>query len=772
MNNKLQTIIDQSQALVEYDPESIKPVRTLSLKKCLACAGQTDDNKICNSRPCSRCVRLKRPYTVRIDNRTTIRYYSVEARLDKFEETEVTYYYTCDQRLRHGFRYYNGDGKHLCNECVSYAENFNKPPRCYKPHPSGGILSYSFSNVHNQRLTRKISEARKRARVEELSDTNSDSDDDPPTDARKIDDNLLESPLAKKERKRARQVEDDALNAEVTESLTRSKAKIRGFASTKPTCMLTKAVIAYGPEPQNRREALAQPDASQWRNAMKDEYDSLIKNDTWDVVTKPQDRKVLTGRWVFKRKLGPDGSVAKHKARFVVRGFTQIYGLDFDETYASVVKAPSYRLLFALAARYGWKCHQMDVKTAFLNGDLEHEIYVYSPEGFPEQKGQVLKLKKSLYGLKQSPRQWYNKLSSFLLEHGWKVSRHDASIFFKPGIFVSVYVDDMKILGAHDEEIIATKNLLHSRFEMTDLGPCSYYLGMHVIQGQDGSFHLHQAGYVQQILERFDLQDIHPRQTPMRTDTKLTKNEGSPAPLLFQREYQQKVGSLLYATCITRLDIAHAVGVVSRYCSNPTKEHMAAVDDIFAYLKGTPNLGPIYKRDASNLHAYVDADHGGCKDTYRSTTGYTLMLSDAPIAWASKRQTTVAMSTCEAEYVAGYKAAQELTWMQGLIDELGVPGIQTMHTPLFIDNNSTLSLTRNPEHHDRTKHIALKYHYLREVTIAGKVDTQRVASKDNVADVLTKPLPRETFQTLTRKMGLKEASCKDSCKDSDGDTRH
>ena len=182
---------------------------------------------------------------------------------------------------------------------------------------------------------------------------------------------------------------------------------------------------------------------------MQEEYDSLLENKTWEVVDRPKDRKVLTGRWVFKRKLGSNGQIARHKARFVVRGFSQIYGLDFDETYASVVKSASYRILFALQARYGWKCHQMDIKTAFLNGDLEHEIFVEPPEGYPEARNRVLKLCKSLYGLKQAPRQWYFKLRAFLEENGWRVSNFDPSVFIKDNenLIMEVYVDDINIFG-------------------------------------------------------------------------------------------------------------------------------------------------------------------------------------------------------------------------------------------------------------------------------------------------------------------------------------
>lgn len=545
---------------------------------------------------------------------------------------------------------------------------------------------------------------------------------------------------------------------------TADKGKITVDEASMPTiCMMSVSANSFGPEPHTRKTALASTECNQWEQAMQEEYDSLLENKTWEVVDRPTDRKVLTGRWVFKRKLGSNGDVARHKARFVVRGFSQIYGLDFDETYASVVKSASYRLLFALQARYGWKCHQMDIKTAFLNGDLEHEIFVEPPEGYPEPSDQVLKLCKSLYGLKQAPRQWYFKLRAFLEDNGWRVSNFDPSVFIKDdeNLIMEVYVDDINIFGQDEDLIIAVKRQLASRFNMTDLGLCAYYLGMHVHQEANGDVHLHQESYIQQILNRYGLQDIHPRKTPMRTGLKLSKSEGLPRALDFQRRYQSKVGALNYAMVVTRPDIAEAVGVASRFCANPTEEHMKAVDDIYAYLKYTPNLGLHFKRDCADreLHAYVDADWAGCLDTRRSTTGYVVKLAGSPISWSSRRQRTVAMSTCEAEYVAGYKATQEIIWIQNMINDLRIEALEATSTPLLIDNNAALKLTRNPELHDRTKHIELKYHFLREMTLSGRIDTQRVATKDNLADLLTKPLPRDAHENLVNGLGMDKSSC-------------
>lgn len=318
--------------------------------------------------------------------------------------------------------------------------------------------------------------------------------------------------------------------------------------------------------------------------------------------------------------------------------------------------------------------------------------------------------------LKHAPRQWYFKLRAFLKEHRWRVSNFNPSVFIKDdeNLIMEVYIDDIHIFGQNEDRIIATKLQLASRFNMTDLGLCAYYLGMHVHQETNGDVHLHQESYIQQILDRYRLQDIHPRKTPMRTSPKLTRNDSPPKALNFQRRYQLKVGALNYAMVVTRPDIAEAVGVVSRFCANPSEEHIKAVNNIYAYLKYTPNLGLHFRRNCADreLHAYINADWAGCPDTRRSTTGYIVKFAGSPVSWSSRRQRTVAMSTCEAKYVAGYKATQEIIWIQNLISDLRIRSLEATSTPLLVNNNTALKLTRNPELHDRTKHIELKYHFL------------------------------------------------------------
>ena len=518
-------------------------------------------------------------------------------------------------------------------------------------------------------------------------------------------------------------------------------------------CSLCTTDLALDPEPHNRRQALARPDADHWKDAMDEEYQSLLDNETWKAVRRPTHQKTLTGRWVLKRKLGPDGSVARYKARFVVRGFEQVHGIDFDETFASVVKPPSYKLFFALASKLGWHCHQMDVKTAFLYGEVDEDIYIEPPDGYPEARGRVLKLKKSLYGLKQAPRQWYSKLRQFLESKGWKASKYDSSVFMnREGLYMTVYVDDINIFGGNLQDIERTKEVLKERFKMSDLGPCAYYLGMHVETAEDGSKQLHQSAFVQQLLNRFKLNDLRPVSTPMDVSRKLESNKDSTASVDFLRLYQSMVGSLNYLMTVARPDIAHAVGVVSRYSANPNQRHMDAVRRVYAYLKKYPDIGPIYSATSSQslceLVGFVDSDWAGCHDTRRSTTGWVFTLGGCVIAWASRRQKSVALSTCEAEYIAAAEAAKEAIWLLSLLKELNVPGIPQDAIKLHIDNNAAMKLTKNPEFHARTKHIELRHHFLREQVLEGNIEMIRVDTKDNLADIFTKALPRATHERM------------------------
>lgn len=518
--------------------------------------------------------------------------------------------------------------------------------------------------------------------------------------------------------------------------------------------------LATAPVPQTWREAVTGPEGRLWRAAIESEYNSLLQNHTWEVVDQVQNRKPLTTRWVLKRKLGPDGEITKYKARMVARGFQQVEGFDYSETYSGVVKAASYRMLFALMAISGWYCHQMDVITAFLNGDLLEEVYTYPPEGFPEP-GKVLRLRKALYGLKQAPRQWYWKLREWLVNNGWEPSSYDDCVFLHPGrkLIITVYVDDINIFGAQLQYIEAFKHEISNAFSMTDAGKVAYYLGTQIQESTKG-VHLHQAGFVRQMLNKFNMANVTPTYIPLRADEKLLEETSTEANAKFRHEYMSKVGSLNYLQSKTRPDQSYSVSLVSRYMKNPNQQHMDAVDQILAYSAGTATLGLFYRRNGDpTIQGYVDSDWGGCKDTGKSTTGWIFTLAGAPISWASQRQRTVSSSSTEAEYIAASDACKEAMWLKGFHGEICTTmGLTQQNSiDLYIDNASAIKLTKNPEFHGRTKHIDIRHHFIRECVRNGHVTPKWISGQENIADLLTKALHRPKFRLFRGTMGVERA---------------
>lgn len=516
---------------------------------------------------------------------------------------------------------------------------------------------------------------------------------------------------------------------------------------------------AHAPLPRTRREALASPEAVEWAEAIKSELDSLIANGTWESATLPQGRKALTVRWLLKRKLGKDGKVARYKARVVARGFQQIHGFDFRETYSGVVKDVSSRIIFAIAAALGWEVYQMDVVTAFLNGELSEEIYIHAPEGYTEQ-GKILRLKKAIYGLKQAPRVWYRKLRSWLLSAKWVPVSQDECVFMhvERRLIITVYVDDINITGPGRAEIDKFRHDIAEVFKMTDEGQTEWYLGMQIVQTGDG-IHLHQAAYAQQVLTTHGYDNCAPAIIPLDVADKLEADPEYAASDKEKSEFLSKIGSANWLATKTRPDLAFPVSYTSRYSAQPTPSHQDAVSRMYRYLATDPAKGIFYQKGGSlQVVGYVDSDWAGCKDTKRSTTGYVFMLAGGPISWVSQRQQTVSTSSAQAEYVAASDAAKEAYWIRGFMNTLSAiePALRQDTIPLHIDNESALKLTKNPESHARTRHIDIRYHYVREEVEAGHIEPIWISGKENPADMFTKALPSRTLAQFRGKVGMVE----------------
>ncbi|WVZ50199.1 hypothetical protein U9M48_001476 [Paspalum notatum var. saurae] len=498
-------------------------------------------------------------------------------------------------------------------------------------------------------------------------------------------------------------------------------------------------------EPHSVEQALSE---KCWRQAMEIEMQAIQDNGTWTPVGLPAGHKAIGLKWVFKVKKDPAGNIIKHKARLVVKGYAQRQGVDFDEVFAPVARMETVRLLIALAAHGGWEIHHMDVKSAFLNGDLAEDVYVQQPPGFlvGDNENKVLKLRKALYGLHQAPRAWYARLDAELISLGFKRSKLEYAVYRRgesgTPLLVGVYVDDLIICGPSKESIAKFKQEMMQRFSMTDLGPLSYYLGIEVRQG-DGEITLSQSAYAAKILENAGMTDCNACKTPFEERQKLSKKDCGDA--VDATMFKSIIGSLRYIVN-TRPDLAYSVGVASRYMEAPGTQHWAAVKQILRYLKGTQSYGLKYRRGTAaepSLVGFSDSDHAGDLDDRKSTTGVAYFLGPSLVSWASQKQKTVALSSCEAEFVAAASAACQGVWLSRLLGEL--LGKEPAPVDLLVDNQSAIALSKNPVHHDRSKHIDTKFHFIRECVDDGKVKIDHVGTREQLANILTKPLGRVKF---------------------------
>ena len=509
--------------------------------------------------------------------------------------------------------------------------------------------------------------------------------------------------------------------------------------------------------PSCYQEAISCEEQEEWDKAMKSEIRSLKKNGTWHLVDRPKDRKVIKSRWVFAVKRKPDGSLIKFKARQVAKGFSQVAGVDYTEVFAPVARAASIRTVLSLSASEGMKMLQFDVCTAFLYGDLDEEIFMEQPEGFSDGTGRVCRLRKGLYGLKQASRQWNKKFTDFLRAQGLKPTDADPCIFASEEgahkLILCLYVDDGLICCKSEKRMAALVRSLKKEFDVTTQ-PVSCFVGMEVVQEKD-TVAVHQEGYIRKMLHKFGMENCKPASTPAEAKLKLTAvdsaREGQSRDMT-DVPYREAVGSLLYAAVISRPDIAFVVSQLAKHVSKPTQEHWTAVKRVFRYLQGTLAKRIVYRRGSSSLSGFSDADWGGDRDSRRSTTGFVFMLNGGPVAWQSRLQSSVALSSLEAEYMAMSEATKECIWLRRLLSNLGHE--QREKTPLKVDNQSALSLAENPEFHTRSKHIDIRYHFVREAEVKGAVNLQYVASEENMADVLTKPLSGPAFDRCLTRMKL------------------
>ncbi|CAM8945952.1 unnamed protein product [Rhodiola kirilowii] len=507
------------------------------------------------------------------------------------------------------------------------------------------------------------------------------------------------------------------------------------------------------PEPSSYAQACKDP---MWQAAMEKELNALESNDTWTLTSLPPGKNPVSSKWIFRIKRHSDGSVERYKARLVARGFTQEEGLDYNETFAPVVKMPTVRTVLALAASKDWPLYQLDVDNAFLHGDLDEEVYMTLPPGFykkEKQQGLICRLNKSLYGLKQAPRQWFSKFADALLSYGFIQSPNDHSLFtLAKGddfIILLVYVDDIVLTGTSASLIQAIKAYIHSEFRIKDLGLLKYFLGIEVARSSDGIF-INQRKYALDLLTEVGLLGCKPSSTPMDIKQKLAISN---APKLEDpTTYRKLVGKLIYLN-VTRPDIAFSVHILSQFLAAPTVEHLQAAHRVLRFIKSAPAQGLFYPARASlTVEGFCDADWAACPVSRRSTSGYCIKLGPSLVSWRTRKQTVVSRSSAESEYRAMAQTSCELVWLVSLMRDLRIS--VSLPISLFCDNRAANHIARNPVFHERTKHIEIDCHVVRHHFSTGFISPQFVGSSEQPADLFTKALPADLLSRLSLKLGV------------------
>lgn len=520
-------------------------------------------------------------------------------------------------------------------------------------------------------------------------------------------------------------------------------------------------------EPKSYKMAMKSKDAKAWREACDKEMKNIMNMGVWEIVDRPKNSPVVGGRWHFKLKLNPDGSINKHKARYVAKGYTQTEGVDYNDTYAPTGRLASFRILVAVAAAKGWSIEQMDAIAAFLNSDLQEEIYLELPEGYDEERAnrKVAKLKKALYGLKQSARCWSDEVKDKFTAMNLIQNPHDACLWYSKTTdgretLIYLHVDDMAITGNNIDLI---KETLKLKWKMEDLGPAHCVVGLKIHSTITGGYSLSQGAMIQTVLERFRVEDCKPASTPFPGGTKITRASDVEVQEFksLNLPYNSLVGSLMYIAQGTRPDIAYAVGALSQHLAHPSMPAWNMGLHVLRYLKGTQHVGLVYDgRDSTIVgnqswhfpECHTESDWAGDPTTRRSTTGYLFKLNGAAVSWRSKLQPTVSLSSTEAEYKATTEAGQEVVWLRGLLENISIS--QPSPTVLCSDSTGAVSLTSKSIFHARTKHIEVQHHWIREQVLKKSIILRHISNKQMFADTLTKPLHPGPFREFRDMTGL------------------
>ncbi|KAM5574982.1 hypothetical protein ABKV19_014096 [Rosa sericea] len=519
-------------------------------------------------------------------------------------------------------------------------------------------------------------------------------------------------------------------------------------------------------DPISVEEAMQSSNSEKWKSAMEDELQSMSQNGVWILVDKPQEFKPIGCKWVFKTKRNADGNIERYKARLVAKGYNQKEGIDYNETFSPVSTKDAFRVIMALVAHYDLELHQMDVKTAFLNGDLYEEIYMLQPEGFVEDDNKVCKLRKSIYGLKQASRQWYLKFDKVITQFGFLENKLDECIYLKTSgsdfILLILYVDDILLASSSVCLLKETKGFLLNQFDMKDMGEAHYVLGIEITRDRKQyALGLSQKNYVDKILQRFGMQNCNLGESPMSKGDKLHKGQ-CPKNALERKNmqnmpYARLVGSLMYAQVCTRPDISFAVNMLSRYQSSAGHAHWVAGKKVLRYLKKTKSHMLVYRRiedQELEVEAYTDASYKSDSDDLKSTSGYIFVMAGGAISWKTAKQTLTATSTFQAEYIAIFEATGHALWLKNFIAHLKIVESVSRPITIYCDNASAVFFSKNNKRSSGSKNIDVKYFAVRESVRDEEIEVVKIGTKDQLADPLTKALAVSDFIRHTKNMGV------------------
>lgn len=539
-------------------------------------------------------------------------------------------------------------------------------------------------------------------------------------------------------------------------------------------------------EPNTFKQAMESPDKNNWYKACLDENNELIKQNTFDIVNTPSNIKLLGGRWVFKMKpinkitakssyITNKDNTIRYKARWVVQGFGQRLGVDFLETFSTTCRTETWHMLLIIAINQGLYIWQYDVKNAFCHADIDTTIYTVLPIGLynsPKYIGKCAKLNKALYGLKQSPRLWYNYLQNMLYKLNFTVLPYDEGVYINSisKCILICHVDDILVIHKDIQYIKDLSIEINKYIKLDELGLVSTFLGNRIsIDYKNKKLYIDQIQYTKKLLSKFNIYDniyYKPRDIPGEPGIKLQKNTVQ-ASNIDIKEYQKQIGSLLYLALKTRPDITFDICNAARYMANPSKAHFKAINNIWRYLLANTNTGLILDCTGKNLYikGYCDSDWGNNLDNRKSTSAYIFSLGNIglnnPISWNSQLQKTIALSSCEAEYISLKEAIKEAIYLNNIfkyIDtKLGLNLYQIGYIPtILLDSESAKKLAENPEFHKRSKHIDIIYHFTRSAIQNKQVKLVNIPTKENIADILTKALSKPLFQSILSKFNIGE----------------